>query len=170
MLLKEKYINPFTDFGFKKLFGTEPNKDLLIDFLNEVILPEQRKITDLTHEKNDSISQTELDHKAIFKICYDKLPFTYVKTLSFTKTESELETPKDKWLYIFKYLPKLEECPEKLREKKFKRIFEAALLSKCNTEELKEYEYNFRYYRDLKNVLDTAYQDGKAKGIREGKR
>jgi PD-(D/E)XK nuclease family transposase len=28
----DKYINPFTDFGFKKLFGTEPNKDLLIDF------------------------------------------------------------------------------------------------------------------------------------------
>lgn len=32
MTLKEKYINPFTDFGVKKLFGTEPNKDLLIDF------------------------------------------------------------------------------------------------------------------------------------------
>lgn len=31
---KEKYINPFTDFGFKKLFGTEFNKELLIDFLN----------------------------------------------------------------------------------------------------------------------------------------
>jgi hypothetical protein len=34
MIVTEKYINPFTDFGFKKLFGTEPNKDLLIDFLN----------------------------------------------------------------------------------------------------------------------------------------
>jgi PD-(D/E)XK nuclease family transposase len=37
MVLKDKYINPFTDFGFKKLFGTEPNKDLLIDFLNESV-------------------------------------------------------------------------------------------------------------------------------------
>ena len=26
--IKEKYINPYTDFGFKKLFGTEMNKDL----------------------------------------------------------------------------------------------------------------------------------------------
>jgi hypothetical protein len=34
--LKEKYINPFTDFGFKRLFGEEPNKDLLLDFLNQV--------------------------------------------------------------------------------------------------------------------------------------
>ena len=37
MRLKDKYINPFTDFGFKKLFGTEPNKNLLIDFLNELL-------------------------------------------------------------------------------------------------------------------------------------
>ena len=44
---KEKYINPLTDFDFKKLFGTEPNKDLLIDFLNQ-ILPD-RKIKDLSY-------------------------------------------------------------------------------------------------------------------------
>ena len=30
----EKYVNPYTDFGFKKLFGTELNKDLLISLLN----------------------------------------------------------------------------------------------------------------------------------------
>ncbi|MDR3328336.1 MAG: Rpn family recombination-promoting nuclease/putative transposase, partial [Prevotellaceae bacterium] len=30
---QEKYINPFTDFGFKKLFGSEVNKDLLLSFL-----------------------------------------------------------------------------------------------------------------------------------------
>ncbi|TAF99236.1 MAG: hypothetical protein EAZ44_10515, partial [Cytophagia bacterium] len=33
---KQKYINPFTDFGFKKLFGEEANKLLLIDFLNNL--------------------------------------------------------------------------------------------------------------------------------------
>lgn len=45
---KEKYINPFTDFGFKKLFGTEFNKELLIDFLNQV-LGEREHIRDLTY-------------------------------------------------------------------------------------------------------------------------
>jgi hypothetical protein len=39
--LKEKYINPFTDFGFKRLFGEEPNKDLLLDFLNEILKGQQ---------------------------------------------------------------------------------------------------------------------------------
>jgi len=33
---REKYINPFTDYGFNGLFGDEPNKDLLLDFLNEL--------------------------------------------------------------------------------------------------------------------------------------
>lgn len=37
----EKYINPFTDYGFKKLFGEEVNKDLLLDFLNELLKEEQ---------------------------------------------------------------------------------------------------------------------------------
>ncbi len=32
----EKYVNPFTDFGFKKLFGNEANKDLQLDFLNQL--------------------------------------------------------------------------------------------------------------------------------------
>jgi hypothetical protein len=32
MPLQDKYINPFTDFGFKKIFGTEPNKALLIKY------------------------------------------------------------------------------------------------------------------------------------------
>ena len=63
----EKFINPLTDFGFKKLFGSEPNKNLLIDFLNE-ILPEQHKIEDLTYAKNEHVGQQIIDRTAIFDI------------------------------------------------------------------------------------------------------
>ena len=38
-----RYINPYTDFGFKRLFGEEANKDLLIDFLN-TFLPEKHRV------------------------------------------------------------------------------------------------------------------------------
>lgn len=34
--LQERYVNFYTDFAFKKLFGTEANKDLLISFLNSL--------------------------------------------------------------------------------------------------------------------------------------
>jgi len=48
-----KFINPFTDFGFKKIFGEEANKDLLIDFLNEFLKAENQQIKDLTYKKTD---------------------------------------------------------------------------------------------------------------------
>ncbi len=62
----EKYINPLTDFGFKKLFGTEPNKDLLIDFLNEII--PNHKIKDLNYSTNEHFGKLEIDRKAVFDI------------------------------------------------------------------------------------------------------
>ena len=64
--MKERYINPLTDFGFKKLFGTVPNKVLLIDFLNQ-ILPD-RKIKDLTYSSGEKQGLTQLDRKAIFDL------------------------------------------------------------------------------------------------------
>ncbi len=63
----EKYINPLTDFGFKKLFGTEPNKNLLIDFLNQ-ILPNDKKVADLTYSSTEELGKTQLDRKAIFDL------------------------------------------------------------------------------------------------------
>lgn len=65
---KEKYINPFTDYGFKKLFGEEPNKDLLLDFLNELLKEEQGQITDLIYLKNEHLGTGEIDRKAIFDL------------------------------------------------------------------------------------------------------
>ena len=46
------FIDPLTDYGFKYLFGREPNKDLLIDFLNE-LFNGRKVITDLIYSKNE---------------------------------------------------------------------------------------------------------------------
>jgi predicted transposase/invertase (TIGR01784 family) len=64
---RDKYINPFTDFGFKKLFGTEFNKELLIDFLNQV-LGEREQIRDLTYLNTENQGKTETDRKAVFDL------------------------------------------------------------------------------------------------------
>ncbi|SFF37480.1 Rpn family recombination-promoting nuclease/putative transposase [Thermoflexibacter ruber] len=66
-MIAQKYINPFTDFGFKKIFGEEANKDLLIDFLNE-LLTDKGKIIDLTYLKSEHLGTTDLDRKAIFDL------------------------------------------------------------------------------------------------------
>jgi len=247
----EKYVNPFTDFGFKKLFGEEPNKDLLLDFLNQLLKEEQGQITELTYLKNEHLDQ-DLNRKAIFdlyctnergerfivelqktkqnffkdrtvyyttfpireqakradwnyqlnavytiaildfvfeegknepkkyrydiklmdketcEVFYDKLTFIYLEMPKFTKTLDELETRFDKWLYVLKNLNKLNQIPEKLKGKVFERLFETAEIAKFNAEQLNSYEDSLKYYRDLKNALDTAFEDGIVKGVEKG--
>ena len=62
-----RYINPYTDFGFKKLFGEEANKDLLIDFLNQ-LLPEKHQIAELEFKNVENYPELALERKAIFDI------------------------------------------------------------------------------------------------------
>jgi predicted transposase/invertase (TIGR01784 family) len=62
-----KYINPYTDFGFKKLFGEEGNKDLLIDFLNQ-LLPTHHQIMDLNFRNVENLADLPAERKAIFDV------------------------------------------------------------------------------------------------------
>ncbi|NVO09735.1 MAG: PD-(D/E)XK nuclease family transposase [Bacteroidales bacterium] len=240
----EKYINPFTDYGFKKLFGEELNKDLLLDFLNELLKEEQGQIKDLTYLKTEQLGTSELDRKAIFdlycenekgekfivelqktkqnffkdrtvyystfpireqakradwdyelkaiytiaildfvfdadkaepnkfrydvklsdidtkKVFYDKLTFIYLEMPKFNKSVDELETRFDKWLYVIKNLNKLERIPDKLREQIFDKLFKTAEIAGFTQEQMRSYEDSLKYYRDLKNSLDTARDEG----------
>lgn len=246
---EEKYINPFTDFGFKKLFGEEPNKDLLMDFLNELLKEEQGQIINLTYLKNEQLGATEIDRKAIFdlycenekgekfivelqktkqnffkdrtvyystfpirdqakrtdwdyelkavytiaildfifepdnknddrfrydvkltdtvtkKVFYDKLTFIYLEMPRFNKSIDELETRFDKWLYVLRNLNRLDKVPDKLREKIFEKLFETAEIAKFTPDQVRTYEDSLKYYRDLKNSLDTAREEGIEIGI-----
>ncbi len=241
----EKYINPFTDYGFKKLFGEELNKDLLLDFLNELLKDEQGQIKDLTYLKTEQLGATDIDRKAIFdlycenekgekfivelqktkqnffkdrslyystfpireqakradwdyelkavytiaildfvfdsdknetdkyrydvkliemeklEVFYDKLTFIYLEMPKFNKSIDELQTRFDKWLYVIRNLNKLDRIPDKLREQIFDKLFEAAEIAKFTQEQVRSYEDSLKYYRDLKNSLDTA-RDEKA--------
>ncbi len=65
--IREKYLDPFTDFGFKKLFGEEVNKDLLIDFLNSLLAGEQQ-IKNLTYLKNEHLGSSDNERKGIFDL------------------------------------------------------------------------------------------------------
>jgi len=247
MALQDKYINPFTDYGFKKLFGTEVNKDLLIDFLNQV-LPSKHQVEDLSYTPTEQLGATEVDRKAIFdlyctspsgerfiveiqkakqnyfkdrsvyyssfpiqeqakkgtwdyqlaavytigildfifdedkeddevrhevklkdqhcRVFYDKLTFIYLEMPKFKKMEAELETDFDKWMYVLKHLPDLQDRPPALQERVFRKLFEAAEIARFDPQEKAQYEESLKYYRDLKNVVDTSFEEG----IEEGKK
>lgn len=62
-----KFINPFTDYGFKKIFGQEISKDLLIDFLNDLLRGE-RVITDLTFLNNEQLPEYDEGRGLIYDI------------------------------------------------------------------------------------------------------
>ncbi|ELA09796.1 hypothetical protein MOMA_05320 [Moraxella macacae 0408225] len=61
------FINPYTDFGFKRLFGTVASKPFLISFLNS-ILPDHHQIADLTFKNTEALGETIDDRKAIYDI------------------------------------------------------------------------------------------------------
>jgi predicted transposase/invertase (TIGR01784 family) len=248
----EKYINPFTDYGFKKLFGEEPNKDLLLDFLNELLKEEQGKITDLTYLKTEQLGTTDIDRKAIFdlycenekgekfivelqkskqnffkdrtvyystfpireqakradwdfelkavytiaildfvfdsdknepekfrydvkltdtetkEIFYDKLTFIYLEMPKFNKSVDELNTRFEKWLFVLRNLNRLDKVPDKLKEQIFEKLFETAEIAKFTPDQARSYEDSLKYYRDLKNSLDTARDEGLMEGIEKG--
>jgi predicted transposase/invertase (TIGR01784 family) len=248
----EKYINPFTDYGFKKLFGEEPNKDLLLDFLNELLKEEQGQIVSLNYLKTEHLGASDIDRKAIFdlycenekgekfivelqkskqnffkdrtlyystfpireqaqkaewnyelkavytiaildfvfeadknepdkyrydvklsdivtkKVFYDKLTFIYLEMPKFNKTIDELENRFDKWLYVIKNLNRLDRVPDKLKEQIFEKLFETAEIAKFTPQQVQSYEDSLKYYRDLKNSLDTARDEGIAEGMEKG--
>lgn len=51
-----KYINPFTDAGFKRIFGQEEHKGLLIAFLNR-LFEGQMVITDVQYMDKEALGQ-----------------------------------------------------------------------------------------------------------------
>ena len=248
--MQDIYLNPFTDFGFKKLFGEEPHKDLLISFLN-TLLPAKHQIQDLQYSKNQQQVMTMLDRKAIFDlnctsltgerfivelqkakqnyfkdrsvyysifpiqeqaqrgewdyrlsavytvgildfifeedresrdivhfvqlknqkntVFYDKLTFIYLTLPNFNKSLQELESEQDKWFYILRHLQELHEIPSALHEAVFLKLFDAAQIACFSPAERQAYEDSLKYYRDLKNVTDTARGEGREKGREEGR-
>ena len=237
--IEERYISLLTDFGFKRIFGTKPNKDLLINFLNSLfdgfqvikdvkylnsehvgdVFAERKAIFDVycenergekfivemqnayfpireqapkgaewnfQHEhvytvallnfdleeeafdKNDINHDVGLLDKKTLKVFNDKLSFKYVEIAKFNKTEEELDTLYDKWLYVLKNLSRLDERPSALKEKVFTKLFEEAEIAKFTPTELKEYEDSLKAYRDIKNSIDTALEKGREEGMAKG--
>ena len=67
-----KFINPFTDVGFKRIFGQEINKDLLIDFLN-ALLEGERQVKNITFLDKEQLPVFEDDRKLIYDVyCTDE--------------------------------------------------------------------------------------------------
>lgn len=247
--MRAKYVNPFTDFGFKKIFGEEASKPLLMDFLNS-LLPQSSQIADLSFKNTEQLGQTDLDRKAIYdiycenekgekfivelqkakqnyfkertiyystfpireqaergewsfslkavycvgildftfddyehepergevvhtiklknqngKTFYDKLTYIYLEMPNFKLDEAEIKTRLDQWLYFIKHLEDFQTIPAIFSDEVFNKAFEKAEIANFKQAELDSYEYSLKIYRDLKGVIDTAFDEGELKGV-----
>ncbi len=246
-----KYIDPLSDFGFKRLFGSKPNKELLINFLNE-LFKGRKVITSLTYNKNERPGPRSKSRKTIFdltctgsdgeqfiievqwirqqffkdravyyssrlihdqapqgshwdyslkevyfiglmdfalddsptkkylhrvhlgyedsgRVFYKKLGFTFIEIPKFTKTEKELKTGMDKWLFILKNLSQLQKIPVILNSRIFSRLFEIAAVSNLTKEEYMKYEKDLMASWDEYAIKQTLLKEGREEGRIEGK-
>lgn len=88
---------------------------------------------------------------------------------NFNKSEEELESNFDKWMYVLKQLPNLQRRPQALQERVFQKLFDTAEIAKFTRIEMNTYQESLKHYRDLKNVIDTSFGDGKAEGLEKGR-
>ena len=87
MMITDKYIDPFTDFGFKHIFGKEENKRFLISFLN-ALLDIEDKIVDIEYRNLEQLGLNIVDRKAIFDVyCTDKKGNNFIVELQRSKQE-----------------------------------------------------------------------------------
>ena len=255
--IKARYIDPMVDWSFKRLFGSEVNKDILIEFL-KVIFPEH-EIEDITYIPAEQLGIMEDDRKAVFdvicrtkegkdflvemqyapqehfferalyytsfpimkqekkaqrdeetgirnewnyeldgvyflgvlnfryedddliehryllreattgKIMTDKLKFVFVEVEKFNKSEDELTTDFDKWLFILKNLSKLLERPAALRDKIFSRLFDVAEYASLDNIDKQNYVKAMTTARDTHNQIEYAKETGLEEGLAKGR-
>ena len=248
-----RYINPYTDYGFKYLFGTEPNKEFTLALVN-ALLKGKEVIKSLTLLPTEQLGDTKDDRRSVFdvyceneqgdkiiiemqkadqqyfkdrsiyyssfpirqqgikgrwrfglkavytigildfvfdedkdddeyfhhtvklmdvktkEVFYDKLTYIYLEMPKFKKTEAELETLFDKWLFALKNLPRLLERPAALQERIFKKFFDVAEVAALPREEYAKYLESEKVYYDLDGAFRTADNKGYSRGLERGKK
>ena len=87
----------------------------------------------------------------------------------FNKTEDELVSMYDKWLFVLKNLSRLFERPAALQERVFTRLFEQAEIARFTPDESRIYEESLKQYRDMSNTIASAERRGENKGRKDAK-
>jgi predicted transposase/invertase (TIGR01784 family) len=147
----EKYINPLTDFGFKKLFGEESTKDLLLDFLNSILQNEEGIITSIEFSKNEHLGKMELDRKVVFDIyCTNQKGEKFIVEMQKTRQAHY----KDRSLYYATYPIQEQAIIGENWNFKLNSVYSISILDFL----LPEKNNSQKYYRKVK-LIDTDTKD-----------
>lgn len=144
----ERYVNFYTDFAFKKLFGTEMNKDLLISFLN-ALLQGREVVLDVNYLNTEHLGTQEYDRRAVFDV-YCKNDKGEVFLVEMQKGEQQFF--KDRSIYYSTFAIR-EQAPRGEWNYELKGVYTIGILNFCFD---KEREGN--YYHEVK-LMDTTTKE-----------
>lgn len=103
-----KFINPFSDFGFKKIFGSEVSKDLIISFLNGVL--HEEVIVNITFRNVELLGMKQEQGKVVFDIfCENEKGEIFV--VEMLKSPSEVLFRPYPLLRFVRYPATNDDCP-----------------------------------------------------------
>ena len=243
-----RYIDPRTDFGFKRLFGQEDSKEILKQFLFDVLklpypiveltyipleqLPKsaaerrgiydvycvdsmgQRFIVEMQQADQENVKERALyystfaithqaqrgadwqfnllpvycilildftlmvddkiylryvqlcdtDNKSVF---YNKLTFVYIELVKFKQLLENL-SPAEKWIYLLRHMPELQQIPAELASEPFTQAFAIAEEAALSPEDRWVYEGSLKQARIFNAQLTAATEKGMAQGLEKG--
>jgi len=248
-----RYIDPLMDFSFKRIFGDEQNKDLLLSLLN-ALFRGRKHIVDLEFNKNDhpgnsideggaifdvlctgdhgekfliEVQRSKQDHftkRALFytsrqisgqapkgkrkewkyaisevylvailsdfksdpglkdrylrrillcdadsgEIFHEEFGFLFIELCNFNKTQFQLDTILDKWLFALKNMNELRERPSNFNEPIFEKLFDMAEYTNFTRAERSAYEIEQKRRWDNYAVMEYAKNQALKEGMQEG--
>ena len=245
-----EFLDVRTDFAFKKVFGSEQSKPILLDFLNAVLNFDGERITDLkivdpyqiplvkgmkdsfvdvkavlSNRTRVIIEMQVLNYSGMEKrvlynaaksystqlvrgeeyntlepiialtitsdfIMFNDLPayqscwqvreertgrlynrdieLIFIELPKFTKTETELETISEKWIYFIQNAGSLEMIPDKFSEPNLVEAFHIANTAGMQIEELDEQRKRLDFIHAMKSSVQKSRAEGEAIGLEKG--
>ena len=242
------FIDPTTDFGFKKLLGEEKSKTILKNFISDILelpsriqqinflpieqLPSspterwgvldlycitetgERFIVEMQNnrqkyfkdravyystfpiakqaergktweyrlepvycigilgfsitENGDYFNTIKLKNDITNEVFYEKLTFVFIELPNFHLSLSELTTSLEKWVYLLKNLPTLDEIPEAFSEDYLREACEIAQYAALTARERDVYEQSLKIARDSYAIYRTIEEEATERGIEQG--
>lgn len=137
-MVMQKYLDPKNDVAFKRLFGTEKNKEILVNFLNDVLC-RSNIIEEVEFLPTINIPDSAEQRVSIVDVmCRDKAGAKFIIEMQVVSTLEYLKRAQ--------YYAACAYVGQRTKEVKYKDLKEVIFLAICNQTILPEHEHYISYH------------------------
>jgi predicted transposase/invertase (TIGR01784 family) len=134
--------------------------DYSIEGIYMIVISENDMFTEAV-ARNIPVETVKLVRQTVNIVYTDKLKFVTIELSKFKKTETELDTLLDKWLFSMKNMEKLPNRPQELNDEIFEKLYENAKIFNLTEKEMKAYNKSIMKYDDVILAVDYAEERGR---------